>query len=72
MVPHQGVGVDPPTRPPARLAQGVEEYAVIARVPEDRLLAVPPAHHVVQRSRELYAWRPAHGPTYAGKQGRWQ
>ena len=58
----RGGGVGHHARAPARLPQGRQKHLAVFVRPKHRLLAVPPAHHVVRRPRILHSWFSRHAP----------
>jgi len=61
MIPHQAPGMDLPLRFAARLGQGRQKHPAVHRIAKNRLPAIPPVHHVVDRPGIFTAHLSRHG-----------
>jgi hypothetical protein len=57
---HQAIGMDLPTGLGASRVKCSDKRLAVLLVAEDRALAIPPAHHVVNRACILDSWFPRH------------
>ena len=62
VVAHQNIRMDNPARPFAHLPQGGQKQTPIFVRAENRLLAIPPVHHVIDGPRIFQSRFPCHGP----------
>ncbi len=55
MIAHEAIGVNLPLSLVAGFGQGGQEYPAVLRIAEDFLPAIPPVHHMVDRSGKFMA-----------------